>query len=434
MQDARGVDVSSDSEAAIAALDHFSEQMLSLGPTPMRVLSDADENPGCGLLQAQAAVFHLYGMTEADNAAAATFLARARATGRPGPREDLWYAGVDAWLRGDYEAAMDGFEEITGRWPRDLLAAKVAEFHYYATGQHWQARRFLAHMERIAPVNQDSSHFLSMHAFALELSGRFDEARALAERAIDMVRASPWAHHCLAHVFIRRGEIEHGEAVMRDLEPTWDESGQPIHGHNAWHLALFSLARLDFEETLRIHRKSVSGALPGSVGEQVDAISLLWRIEMAGRELDDEWASLADYLEPRAEECFIPFVTAHNVYALARAGRTEAVECQIAASRRARDATSGERRRVWDDAGLALVDACAAFAQGDSVRSATLLEPVVEGIGCVGGSDAQDDLFRQTFLSSLIRAGRRESANAVLARILDGRPPSPLESTWGAQS
>lgn len=432
MQDARGLEVAAGSPAAVAALDHFRDQMLALGPDPLRVLADADENPGCGLLQAHAAALHLYGMTDEGDAAAAARLARARAATPAGEREELWYAALDRWLARDYERAMDGFEEITRRWPRDLLAAKMAEFHYYATGQHWQAPRFLAHMERIADVNQDSSHFLSMNAFALELSGRYAEAQSLAEHAIEMELVTPWAHHCLAHVLLRQGRFDEGESRVRELAPSWEKSGQPIHGHNAWHLALFALARLDLEETRRIYHAHVAGRLPETVGEQVDAISLLWRIELAGGDVGQEWAAIANHIEPRADQCFIPFVSAHDVYALVRADRTAAARRKIASCRKTRDRLWGERRRVWDRVGLPLVEACAAFASGDCLRAATLFEPIYEEIGCVGGSDAQDDLFRQTHLASLTRAGRTRSARALLDAQVDGRAPSPLESSWAA--
>lgn len=431
MRDAQELEVATDSAAAVTALDHFREQMLSLGPSPERVLDAASDHPDCALLQTYAAVFHLYGMTEAGNATARDFLDGARAAPRDA-REDHWAAVVEAWIDGNYEAAMDRCEAITERWPRDLLAAKVAEFHYYATGQHWQAARFLAHMERIHDANQDSSHFLAMHAFALELSDRFADAEAMATRAIEHERITPWAHHCLGHVYTRQGRFEEGERVLRDLAPAWDKSGQPIRGHNGWHLALFPLARLDLDEALRIYRSHVSGFLPDSLGEQVDAISLLWRIELAGRALGDEWNDLADHVEPHADECFIPFVAAHEVWALTRAGREAAAERKrnacLAATKR-----DGERGRVWRAVGRPLVEGCAALARGDAKRAVDELGPILAEVGCVGGSDAQDDVFRQAHLVALLRAGEGRAARAQLDTALQDRRPSPLEAAWAAQ-
>jgi hypothetical protein len=60
-------------------------------------------------------------------------------------------------------------------------------------------------------------------------------------------------------------------------------------------------------------------------------------------------------------------------------------------------------------------------------RAAALLDPVMPLMTSVGGSDAQDDLFRQTYLRSLQAAGRRGDAAAYFARITDGKAPTPLD-------
>jgi hypothetical protein len=45
----------------------------------------------------------------------------------------------------------------------------------------------------------------------------------------------------------------------------------------------------------------------------------------------------------------------------------------------------------------------------------------------VGGSEAQDDLFRQTYLRSLQAAGRHADAAAYFGRITAGKAPTPLD-------
>ena len=45
----------------------------------------------------------------------------------------------------------------------------------------------------------------------------------------------------------------------------------------------------------------------------------------------------------------------------------------------------------------------------------------------IGGSDAQDDLFRQTYLRSLQAAGRHADAAAYAARITGGKSRTPLD-------
>ncbi len=45
----------------------------------------------------------------------------------------------------------------------------------------------------------------------------------------------------------------------------------------------------------------------------------------------------------------------------------------------------------------------------------------------IGGSDAQDDLFRQAYLRSLQAAGRRADAAAYFERITTGKALTPLD-------
>jgi len=64
-----------------------------------------------------------------------------------------------------------------------------------------------------------------------------------------------------------------------------------------------------------------------------------------------------------------------------------------------------------------VIEAAAAFGGGDRARAAALLDPVMPMMTSIGGSDAQDDLFRQTYLRSLQAAGRRADAAAYFEAI-----------------
>jgi hypothetical protein len=154
------------------------------------------------------------------------------------------------------------------------------------------------------------------------------------------------------------------------------------------------------------------GITPDFVVEQLDAIALLWRIEMAGTAMDAEWPSIADRIAPRAAETFMPFMNAHYVYALARAGRDDAVDIALANVRERSVADDDEGKRVWAPVGCAVVEAAACFGAGNRARAAQLLDPVMPLMTSIGGSDAQDDLFRQAYLRSLQAAGRKAEATA----------------------
>src|SRR5262249_28710341 len=86
-----------------------------------------------------------------------------------------------------------------------------------------------------------------------------------------------------------------------------------------------------------------------------------------------------------------------------------------------------EAKRVWAPVGRAVIEAAAAFGAGDRARAAALLDPVMPMMTAIGGSDAQDDLFRQTYLRSLQAAGRRADAAADFEAITADKSPTALD-------
>jgi hypothetical protein len=276
-------------------------------------------------------------------------------------------------------------------------------------------------------MHADDPDFLAMMAFADELCGDYATAERRAERALRVESRNPWAQHALTHVLIRQGRVQEGRTRMEAFMPLLATCGRPIHSHDAWHLALLYLEELDLAATMRVFRKHIWGITPDSVAEQLDAIALLWRIEMAGTRMDSEWTSIADHIAPRAAETFMPFMNAHYVYALARAGCDDAVDTALARVRERGLANDDEGRRVWAPVGCAIVEAAAWFGAGDRARAAKLLDPVMPLMTSIGGSDAQDDLFRQAYLRSLQAAGREADATAYFKAMTANKRETRLD-------
>src|SRR5262245_21460507 len=180
---------------------------------------------------------------------------------------------------------------------------------------------------------------------------------------------------------------------------------------------------------MRVFHEHIWGITPDFVVEQLDAIALLWRIEMACSDAptDAPWAKIADHIAPRAVETFMPFMNAHYVYALARAGRSEALGAALAAVRRRSAADDEEPKRVWGPVGRPVVEAAAAFGAGDRSGAPKLLDPVMAQMTAIGGSDAQDDLFRQLYLRSLQAAGRYADAAAYFEAVTGAKQRTPLD-------
>jgi tetratricopeptide (TPR) repeat protein len=426
MKDARGLDVTTHEPAAVAVADDFAARLLRLDRGVEAILDAAKRWPETPIIQLYAAAFWLYGQTDDARATAAAHLHACEALAM-NARERALHRALALWHGNDNLHAVAALEAITGEWPGDLFTAKLAEFLYYVLGQQYMGPRFRAHMERLEPLHADDPDFLAMAAFASELCGDYADAEARAERALGNEPRNPWAQHALSHVLIRQGRVREGLARLESFLPLLATCGRPIHSHDAWHLALLHLEQLDVPAAMRVFHAHIWGITPDCVVEQLDAIALLWRIEMAGTPMDAEWPPIAEHIAPRAVETFMPFMNAHYVYALARAGCADAVEAALARVRARSAADDEEAKRVWATVGRAVIEAAAAFGAGERASAAALLDPVMPMMTSIGGSDAQDDLFRQAYLRSLQAAGRRADASAYFERMTADKSRTPLD-------
>jgi tetratricopeptide (TPR) repeat protein len=426
MKDTRGLDVTTDDATAVAAADDFVARLLRLDRGVEAILEAVKRWPDTPIIRLQAATFWLYGQTGDAVANAAAHLQACHALAM-NARERALHRALTHWHANDNLRAVEAMEAITTEWPHDLCTAKLAEFLYYVLGQQYMGARFRAHMARLEPMHAGDPDFLAMAAFAAELCGDYAAAETTAERALAIVERNPWAQHALSHVLIRQGRVREGLARMEAFLPLLATCGRPIHSHDAWHLALLHLEELDVPATRAVFRAHIWGITPDFVVEQLDAIALLWRVEMAGTPMDAEWPSIAGHVAARAAETFMPFMNAHYVYALARAGRSDAVEAALAAVRGRSEGGDEEAKRVWAPVGRPVIEAAAAFGAGDGASAAQWLDPVMPLMTSIGGSDAQDDLFRQTYLRSLQAAGRRADAAAYFERITAGKAATPLD-------
>ena len=426
MKDARGLDVTTDDATAVAAADDFAARLLRLDQGVEAILDAAKRWPDTPIVQLYAATFWLYGQTDGALETAAVHLRACDALAM-NTRERALHRALALWHGNDNLRAVEAMEAITTEWPSDLLTAKIAEFLYYVLGQQYMGPRFRAHMRRLEGAHAEDPDFLAMTAFASELCSDYAAAEAVAERALAIEPRNPWAQHALSHVLIRQGRVAEGLARLESFLPLLATCGRPIHCHDAWHLALLHLEQLDVAAAMRVFRTHIWGITPDFVVEQLDAIALLWRIEMAAGPMDAQWPSIAEHIAARALETFMPFMNAHYVYALARAGRTDAVEAALTGVRARSAADDEEAKRVWAPVGRAVIEGAAAFGAGDRARAAALLDPVMPMMTSIGGSDAQDDLFRQTYLRSLQAAGRHVEAAAYFDVITAGKSRTPLD-------
>jgi tetratricopeptide (TPR) repeat protein len=427
MKSRRGLEVSTDDPKTLEALDLFWDRLLRISPGAEAILSATEEAPTESALHLATALFWLFGQTQEAQENASRALASVKPAAL-NSREKRWLDALTRWHARRFEEAARAFESLTQEWPNDLIAAKAAEFLYYILGQQHHGPRFRAHLARLASIHKNDPDFLAMNAFAHELCGETAVARDIAESALKIVPTHPWAQHALEHVLLWEGNDDAAVALMANWASDWNACARPIHSHNGWHLSLAYLDRLDGDRASKVFDEHVWMQTPGMVVEQLDSIAFLWRSEMAGFPLPaTRWLELLPHIQTPSETLFMPFATAHYAYALARAGATEAVEDLIARVReRAGDADS-EATRVWAPTGLPVVMACASLGAGDAVRAVHEFEKALPRLTEIGGSDAQNDLFRFAYMDSLFRSGRKSDALTALKQRIRLKNPSPLE-------
>lgn len=425
----RGLEIGAGGPSAAAALDVFTDRLARLASGVDDVVADAERHPDAAALQMAAASIFLFGQTLEAGAEGARWLRRAEALSTTmNEREQRTLAALQRWHANDFLAAIEILEGLLAIWPSDVAALKMLEFLYYVTGQQHHGLRFLACVEALAPANPGDADVLAVWAFAAELAGDPGRALALADEALAAAPVNPWAHHAVSHALLARGNPEGAVERLSGYLPMWPACGRVIHGHNAWHLAVAHLDRLDIGAAWSLHREHVFGFEPDAPAEQIDAIALLWRIEMGGWPVGEAaLASVADRVEARVGESFMPFLSAHHAWILARAGRAPALATLLDTVRRRTAADDAEARRVWRPVGLAIVEASAASGGGDFSRSATLLDSVIDRFTSIGGSDAQCDLFRQAYATALVGAGRGADAHRYLERRALSKLPSELD-------
>ncbi len=425
-----GLETSTQEPEVCTALNDFYEKLMGLRQGVEGLLDVAKRFPDEPTLHLACAFFWLFGQTpEAQRVSGQHLELADKLQSALNPRELAWLGALQLLHSRDFDAAASAFEEITKTWPEDLPALRAAEFVYYVIGQQFSGARFRAHTERLFARHSEDPDFLAIHAFANELCGDKINARHHAELALELREINPWAQHALEHVLLWEGNADEASRLMESWLVQWPQVGRTIHCHNAWHMALMHLDRLETQRAFEVYDAHIWGITPDMVIEQLDAIAFLWRAEMAGLTIDSKrWEAIAPHIRPVCETLFMPFATAHYAYALARVGDEDTLGALLHKTTQRAAAEDAEALRVWKPVGLGIVQGSAWLGRGKAKEAANAFDPVMPNMTRIGGSDAQDDLFRFAYLESLQSSGRHTDAQNYLKNRLAQKPASALES------
>ncbi|MEM9683366.1 MAG: tetratricopeptide repeat protein [Pseudomonadota bacterium] len=343
-------------------------------------------------------------------------------------REARHIAALDAWCQGDVLGATGILEDILLDYPHDVLALRLAHFTHFYLGDSAALRDSVA---RVLPFWGDNlpgyGFVLGVNAFGLEEGGAYDEAERTGRLAVEYNPQDIWATHAVAHVMEMQGRHRDGLEWLDGLSANWRGCNN-FRYHAWWHKCLFHLELEEFDAILDLYDGEVRADTESAdYLDMSNAVALLWRLEEAGADVGDRWTELADKSEDKIDDHIFVFHDAHYMMALARGDRREKADAMLDSMERAaarRDTTEGP---IFQQVGLPLCRAIAAYGRADFAMVVDLLAPVRREVYRIGGSHAQRDLFFRLLLSAALKAGRYSFARA-LAVERNARNP---RSVWG---
>jgi len=242
---------------------------------------------------------------------------------------------------------------------------------------------------------------------------RIPEAEAAARRALAIKAKEPWAQHALAHVMLSSGRVREGVEFLGEASRTWDGLNSFMYTHNWWHKALFHISLGDEAAVFDAYDNHVWGIAPDYSQDQVGAVSLLARMEVAGLDVGSRWEDVAAHMTGRATDTLLPFLTLQYLYGLARAERDEADTLMAAIEDRAAS-SEGFDRVAWHDVALPAARGMLAHARGDFAGATRWLSVANPRLQEIGGSHAQRDLFGQLLLDAHMKTGNWQVAQQML--------------------
>ena len=115
-------------------------------------------------------------------------------------------SAIDAWARGDFDAAIEAHERIADEYPADIFSVQLCCTHkFYARKDPEGALRI---MQSVMPANGILAHAHGFLSFMLEEARRFEEAEASGRKAVQMDRGNVMGQHTVAHVMEAQGRFK----------------------------------------------------------------------------------------------------------------------------------------------------------------------------------------------------------------------------------
>jgi hypothetical protein len=268
-------------------------------------------------------------------------------------------------------------------------------------------------LDRLASSYGDDWWFSAHYGMALSENGQRAAARPKIDRSLAQNPRNPWAAHARAHLCYEEGDPNAARGFLASWLSTSYPSNGLLYSHLSWHLALGHLEAGDAAAAFRLFGEAFSPDVHSGPprGKVNDAVSFLWRWELAGHPRDAEaWRVVHDFANSAFPRAGVAFSDMHIALAQVVAGNDAGLES------RARQIGELARKGRYPSGPLvpAVSHAFAAFERRDFCAVIDALEPIAGELERIGGSRAQLDLVEFTLLNAYRGAYRLEDARRMV--------------------
>lgn len=357
-----------------------------------------------------------------DNARAAVHLALECALDTT-RRERQHVEVIAEAIRGNSSRALRLAKEHLLEFPRDAYILNQYRILRVGPGCREMNAAILDTIEQLEPVYGDDWFYTGIRSYYLHELNRFEESRAYAEKSLSGNPRNGGAAHNMAHCFYETADYRGGLDFLGDWITDYHPTA-PNYSHLNWHMALFEITQGRYQRSFEIYQECIRPSVlrheVGTMGPPIaDATSVLWRYKLYGSPAERavDWREIEEFAATVAASHTTPFNDAHCALAFAATGNDRAMTALIDKLR----SSSANGNAVVAEVALPLILGIGAFGHGAYEETVRHIEPILDDIIRVSGSQAQRMVFEETLLRAHMLTDRYDKAEEMLRKRLEHR-------------
>lgn len=327
---------------------------------------------------------------------------------------------VLAWAQGKGREAIERMQTAIAMRPGEASLIQRLYFIYFMQGAADKMRDLIA---AVLPHYGDAdSYILGMYSFALEETRDFARAFEMGHKARALNAEDIWTVHALAHAYYETGAYAPGTQLLTEALPQCEGIGS-FRTHIVWHLAVLLWEQGQYRKALGLYHDKFPDPAALDPPNFVDAVALLWRLNLTGQPTPAEWAALTPSLEQLRTLPTYLFNQMHVALGLAGAKKVDWAQTYLD---ELRVRVKPDRPGVLGEVGVPLAEGLLAYARGDYGRTVDCLLPIKERIVNIGGSHAQRAIFSDVLIDACLRSGAYDAAVELIEAKQRFWPNRPL--------